>query len=161
MKWLSLILSILTFYLFCSDFLIKDSQLKQNKNLTKLSKFTPPETAVDKLEIEKKWHGLKEQRVAAANASLQPKLKVKPTVKAKVLPTLTIAGIKYQLLGIFKKNNKPFILLKTKNEKLKQVSQGTEISPGVILTSVSSDKITLTTTEKTIEFKLFERDNNV
>lgn len=161
MKWLSVILSMLTLYLFGSDFFINNSQNKKTKPVMELAMFIPPKAAVDKLEIEKQWHGLKEQRIAAAKAVLQPDLKAKPEIKAKVLPTLTIAGIKYQLLGIFKTGDNPFILLKTKSEQLKQVPQGTEISPGVILTSVSSDKITLTTTEKTIEFKLFERDNNV
>jgi hypothetical protein len=156
MKWLSIIFSVLTLYVLVTSLFSKDNVMSEDKALTVASAFTQPSEHASKLAIEVDWlidHEKLAEKRKAAQKKATKKTHRKPV---KIYPTLTVAGIDYQLLGIFKGESLPFILIKADKLPIKKVIQGSMLSPGVVLQEVLASKITLSNAGSTIEFKLFE-----
>jgi hypothetical protein len=159
MKWLSVIFSVITLYFLMSSLFIQENTMSEAKALAAVSTFTQPHKNMIKLAIEADWL-IDHEKIAAQKKAMDSntKAKAQETAKkpAKLYPTLSIAGVDYQLLGIFKSDDLPFILIKANKLPIMKVVQGTEVSPGIVLQRVQANKITLNNSGNTIEFKLFE-----
>lgn len=159
MKWLSTIFSVLTLYFLITSLFSKDNGVSEDKALTIASTFTQPSKNAAKLAIEVDWL-IDHEKLAAERKAKQKKVTKKtnktPKKPVKLYPTLSVAGIDYQLLGIFKGEKLPFILIKADKLPIKKVIQGSTLSPGVVLQEVLASKITLSNAGSIIEFKLFE-----
>lgn len=159
MKWLTISLSILTLYYLVNSLVSEDGSIIEDKKLSTISTFSQPNKNTLKLAIEADWlidHEKIAQEKKLKQAQANKKADVVTQKPVKLYPTLTIAGVDYQLLGIFKSNNLPFILIKANKLAIKKVVQGAEVSPGITLQQVLANKITLFSAGNTIEFKLFE-----
>lgn len=153
-------LILLSFFSFDSDNQIS----KNDKGIT--SKAIHEISMLDKnqLEIEKEWLALQ----ALSDLEKQKKILAKQPESNSNAKSLTIGGNDYNLLGIFIAQSESFILISPKliDEKTNQkanmmkILQGQEITAGITLGELTSDKITLKSTEGTFEFKLFERNSN-
>lgn len=163
MNYLAIGFSIITLYWLVADFLVFDATQKNNLEDQKIKAFVAPKEPLNELVIEKEWIRARlerdekeaKERIAQNNKQKPTKAKAKPTY-----PTLTVGGIDYRLMGIFKSKESTFILLKAPKNKVIKVIEGHEISPGIVLKKVSATKIILTRADETIEFKLFERNKN-
>lgn len=80
--------------------------------------------------------------------------------KKPPFPALTIGDKNYQLLGIFKQNQQPFILVKGADTDLVKLQEGDEFSDGITLQKITPSAIIILHGKKTIEFKLFERSDH-
>ncbi len=160
MKWLTVVLSTITLLVLLSELIVETSDAISNKEIAAVVSLLPLNQNAEKLAIEADWL-IDHAKIAAgkrAKAETKNNKNNKGVIKEAVpsYPTLNIAGVDYQLLGIFKSDNLPFILLKAKKESIKKIIQGNEISSGIILKEVSATKIILDRAGKSIEFKLFE-----
>lgn len=73
---------------------------------------------------------------------------------------LNIGDNSYHLLGIFKVDEREFILISTALGEIKKVSEGQNIDREVKLVSIKQASISLATALQTKEFKLFQRQND-
>lgn len=104
-------------------------------------------------EIEKDWR----EKQKAYLQQLANKNKPKPAEKPpKDTLTLMLNGKNYKIYGTFVSRDKPFALI-SDGKKLRQVPKGQEITEGVVLHRIESNKITLAQQGKLIEYKIFER----
>lgn len=154
MKYLAAFFSLVTVLVLFSA-LPTNSALNTNteKQFSVPNKINP---IVDKheLKVEKDW-------LAYLNEAEQPKVvtpKIEPT--PPLFPALTIGDKNYQLLGIFKQHQQPFILVKGVGTDLVKLQEGDEFSKGIILQKITPSAIIILQGDKTINFKLFERSDN-
>lgn len=85
--------------------------------------------------------------------------KVEPEKKSS-FPALTIGDKSYQLLGIFKQQQQPFILVKGVDTDLVKLQEGDELSDSITLQKITPSAIIILHGKKTIKFKLFERSDH-
>ncbi len=181
MNKLTVSLSFLTLLWLSVDlFGVADDEGKVANNKLS-SNFYPPNSLSDALlAIEERWLSLQNEADKAQAEILAAKNKVvEPEIDESKL--LSFDGKSYQLLGIFVTNTTPFILVKllkqagdiesnqdkkkksmqsTRKSGVIQIQKGQEISPGITLSELTSNKIVLRGKNKTYEFKLFERSSN-
>jgi len=165
MNWLSLLFSILTLYWLATDLFTSQSNVDKVKENKSVSAFITPALLEEDIEIEKQWLKAREEREKREAAELAAKQKADAEANKKqpippAYPTLKIGGIDYRLMGIFKSDSTPFILLKAPENSVVKVKLGEEIGKGIVLEQISANKITLKQESEIIEFKLFERNKN-
>ncbi|MDP4985450.1 hypothetical protein [Pseudoalteromonas tunicata] len=156
MKWLAAILSVFTI-------LSLFSAIKQNAtidvsstSILKVPESITPIKSQPDLNAEKKWLAyINEPKKLEEKAP-----EIKEEAKKSIFPTLTIDNVAYQLLGIFKQNQRPFILLKGSATELVKLQEGEELSSGVLLQKITPDAVIIAKGDETIKFKLFERSDN-
>jgi hypothetical protein len=143
------------------DLFVADDSNSKVQQQKVASIFIAPEKQQEELLIEKEWLIAREKR--AEREALLKQKKTNEVVVQTPQPNyaaLTIDGIDYKLLGIFKRKKNAFILLKAPKNKIIKVIEGQELSPGILLKTVSATQIILTRADEVIEFKLFERNKN-
>jgi hypothetical protein len=162
-----IICAITLLWLVLATFDNEKTEVKNNA-LKATELITPYELSKELLPVEEKWLLLQKnfdlaalEKLAAKNKGNQPNERL-----------LSIGDNNYRLIGVFLSDNEPFILIKqimtnqtAKNNTdssngLLKVMLGEEINSGTFLTHITSNSITLTTNDKTVEFKLFERRIN-
>lgn len=156
MKWFIAFLCMLTVFVLFDEVYV-DEQTSSDKDTNyDVPKNINPIVAQELLPVEKEWlEEFQEKQDVKKEATEQPQKK-----KESLLPTLNVGDKNYQLLGIFKQNKQPFILLKAADTELLELKEGDELSPDVVLKKISASYITLLKGEETIEFKLFERSDH-
>lgn len=159
MKWLSIIFSLITVMSLLNSINENDEIISSASNALRVPESINPIMELPELEVEKDWLAyLKEPVEAPKTEKVENEVKPKP-IKSP-FPTLMIGDQSYQLLGIFKQNKTPFILLKGANTDLVKLQKGDELSEGVSLLDITSSAITISQGAKTINFKLFELSGN-
>lgn len=161
MNYIAAAFSLITLYLLMIDLFVSDDLNSKKQQHKVASTFIEPEKQQKELLIEKEWLIAREKR--AEREALLKQQKTSEEVVQKPQPNyaaLTIDGIDYKLLGIFKRKTDAFILLKAPKNKTIKVIEGQELSPGILLKTVSATQIILTRADEVIEFKLFERNKN-
>jgi len=156
MKWLAAILSVLTVLGLFSSPDESDPLSSNTASILEVPKSINPIKEQPQLNAEKQW-------LAYINEPKEPEVKapeVKEDTKKSAFPTLTIDNVDYQLLGIFKQNQLPFILLKGAATELVKLQEGDELSKGVVLQTIAPDAVIIAKGDETIKFKLFERSDN-
>ncbi len=163
MRGLAIILSVLVLIYLTAGLFDSDAEVIAAKGLSPVSVFSPLAKNPSLLSIESAWLIKPGKRGgSSSNKKSKPLLPAKPPAKPeeKNVRILNIAGVDYQLLGIFKRDKRPFVLLKSAKSPVKKVTQGDEVITGVVLSHVSSDRIILTQSGKETIFKLFELTKN-
>lgn len=156
MKWLAAILSVLTVLGLFSSLDENAPPSSNTASILEVPKSINPIKEQPQLTAEKQW-------LAYINEPKEPEVKapeVQEDSKKSAFPTLTIDNVDYQLLGIFKQNQLPFILLKGAATELVKLQEGDELSKGVVLQTITPDAVIIAKGDETIKFKLFERSDN-
>lgn len=156
MKWLAAFFSLVTL-------LVLFNSLPQSNVINSESKneFSAPSKImllkkIPELKAEKDWLAYTKEPEKAE----EPTPKVEPVPQKSPYPTLTIGDKNYQLLGIFKQQQQPFILVKGAKTDLVKLKEGDEFSEGITLQKITASAIIILQGEKTIKFKLFERSDH-
>jgi len=172
MNKLAIAFSFITLVLLGADFFYSNEQdIKNGRSKASTEFYNPVVISKTPLAIEKHWLDLQKQaelarteKLAAKNNNGEPKID-----KTKLL---TVGDNSYQLLGIFVSENTPFILVKplepsntkqagnSSSSGIIKLLKGQELTPGIVLTQLTSNKIVLQGENETFEFKLFERSNH-
>jgi len=165
MKIIALILSTLTMSYLTVDYFIEQQSANQKiQSDVVVKSVIPMSIAKEQLAVEKSWFKLKLDRAKPVAPAV-----VKKPKKNDKKDILALGNDKYFLYGIFNaqsEKSKAFILVKSlesnssesTSEKtgLLKVMQGTELSAGIILKSVTTNTISFLRNGELIEFKLFE-----
>ena len=167
------VISFITLILLASEFFESGSQLsKANRDNVSQRLVEPITIANELLIVEKEWLALQAQAdLDKANKLLAKQNKNEVDNNDNTL--LKIGEGQYQLLGIFVNQDNPFILVKEVNKTAAKKQQkktspssvvkvllGEELSTGIVLTELTSDRIKLQGKDEIFEFKLFERASN-
>lgn len=107
------------------------------------------------LEIEKFW--FETQKIADELTNDLGKKKNVEETGRKDLFSFSLDGTEYKLVGTFLVSEKPFVVLKQKNDFIK-LFEGDELIPSYKLTQVQANIIAFSKDGKITEFKLFERN---
>ncbi|MBU2891940.1 hypothetical protein KO495_01225 [Colwellia sp. D2M02] len=172
MNKLTLVISMITLLWLSSDFWeYKSDDSTTDSDMATQVLHTPSELDNELLAVEEDWLAIQ----ASADLAEAEKLALKNVDVADPNENiLTIGDNSYNLLGIFMATDNPFILISLRNKsKVSRKSKlnhnhsntmkvllGQEITAGIVLSQLSSDKITLKGAKGTFEFKLFERNSN-
>jgi len=157
MKWFIGFLCLLTVYLLFDGLSLSEKSSADKKHKYTLPQSIDPVKEQRILPVEKEWLAyLQEQEEEKPIPEVQNEKNHKPPY-----PTITIGEKNYQLLGIFKKDKHPFVLLKAVNSELIELQEGATLSEGVVLKSITASAITLSQGDELIKFKLFERSDHV
>lgn len=156
MKWLAAFFSLITVLMLFNSLPQSNVINSEPKNeFTTPSKIMPLKK-IPELKAENDWLAYtKEPKKAEVSIP-----KVEPKPQKPPYPTLTIGDKNYQLLGIFKQNQQPFILVKGANTDLVKLKEGDAFSKGVTLEKITPSAVLILQGEKTIKFKLFERSDH-
>lgn len=176
MKVIAISASIITLLYLIYAFISQTSEIQLTENnIAELRSVTPVLTGETRLEVEKAWRQLKEERNKPKKPVVK-KEKKKPVINKDIF---SIGDKKYVLFGIFnaditkapkktkriKPDNQAFILIKSYDDKkqtkapkseLLKIIQGNELSPGIKLVALSSDSISFKHEDDIIKVKLFE-----
>ena len=156
MKWLAAILSVFTVLSLFRAIEQNDTISASITSMLKVPESINPIENQRELNAEKQWLAyINEPKKLEEKAP-----EIEKETKKPVFPTLTIDNVDYQLLGIFKQNQRPFILLKGSATELVKLQEGDEFSSGVLLQKITPDAVIIAKGDETIKFKLFERSNN-
>jgi len=156
MKWFISLLCVLTVYLLFDELSLSQQSAAEKQHEYKLPENIDPVKKQEILPVEKEWLAyLLEPEVKKPVPESQPEKTKKPPY-----PTLTVGGKNYQLLGIFKKDDQPFVLLKAVNSELIELKEGATLSENVVLQTITASAITLSQGDELIKFKLFERSDH-
>lgn len=166
--------SILTFVFLGLDLINDGSESTQRDNQSNQTELVEPSPVITELlKVEEEWLAL--QSEFDAKRAVDAERKNNSLTEVDKSKFIKVGEDNYQLLGIFVDDTAPFILLKpltasTKDKKatknverqsgIIKVFKGQELSPGIVLTELTSRTIILQGTDETFEFKLFERSNN-
>lgn len=155
MKYLAAFFSLVTVLnLFSAVSTNSEISINTEKQFSVPNKINPI-AKQSELNAEKDW-------LAYLNEVEQPKVvtaKIEPEINSP-FPALTIGDKNYQLLGIFKQFQQPFILVKGVDTDLVKLQEGDELSEGITLQKITPSAIVILYGDKTINFKLFERSDN-
>lgn len=156
MKWFIGFLCLLTVYSLYSDLPFSESSFTEKQQQYELYDNIDPVKKQQILPVEKEWLAyLNEPEVK------KPKSEKKPDkTKKSPYPTLSVGGKNYQLLGIFKNDKQPFVLLKAPNSELIELKEGATLTEGVTLQTIAASAITLMQGDELMKFKLFERSDH-
>lgn len=150
------VLCFLTVFFLFNEISLSEQSIIEKEHIYKLPDNIDPVKELPILPVEREWLAyLQESEVKKTEPEKQPK-----TTKKPPYPTLTIGEKNYQLLGIFKKGNQPFVLLKAVDSELIELTEGSTLSEGVVLQTITASAITLSQGDKLIKFKLFERSDH-
>jgi hypothetical protein len=158
MKWFIGFLCLLTVYLLFDGLSLSAHSSSDKKHKYTSSQSINPVKEQEILPVEKEWLAYlqeQEEEKPAPEAAKNNKVDKPP------YPTITIGEKNYQLLGIFKKDKHPFVLLKAVNSELIELQEGAALSEGVVLQAITASAITLSQGDELIKFKLFERSDHV
>ncbi|TMO04188.1 hypothetical protein [Pseudoalteromonas sp. S558] len=156
MKWLAAFFSLITVLMLFNSLPQSNVINSESKNEFSAPSKIMPLKKVPELKAEKDWLAYTKQPEKAEVPT--PKVELKP--KKPPYPTLTIGDKNYQLLGIFKQNQQPFILVKGANTDLVKLKEGDEFSEGITLQKITTSAVIILQGETTIKFKLFERSDH-
>ena len=156
MKWLAAFFSLVTLLVLFNS-LPQSNVINSGAN----NEFSVPSKIMllkktPELKAEKDWLAYKKEPEKAE----EPTPQVEPMPQKSPYPTLTIGDKNYQLLGIFKQQQQPFILVKGAKTDLVKLKEGDEFSEGVMLQKITPSAVIILQDEKTIKFKLFERSDH-
>ena len=157
MKYLTAILSLITVSILFNSLVVKNAINTDSVKTFNVPKKINPVAESVQLKSEKDWLAyVNEQK----KIELPTEKKIELEEKSSFFPTLKIGDENYQLLGIFKQNKQPFILLKGINTDLVKLQEGDELSKSITLKKITSSAIIILHGEETIKFKLFERSDH-
>ncbi|WKD22049.1 general secretion pathway protein GspB [Pseudoalteromonas sp. KG3] len=156
MKWFIGFLCILTVFTLFDELSLSEEVVTEKSHLYKLPNNIDPVKEQKILPVEEEWLAyLQETEVKTPEPEQKSTQAKKPPY-----PTLTVGDKNYQLLGILKKDNQPFILLKAPDSKLIELKEGATLSEGVVLQTIAASAIILSQGGELIKFKLFERSDH-
>lgn len=133
------------------DFFAEEAVNANTGKQTQVLELKVPSKVPSKLlNAEVKWRAIIDERK-------KPKAPEKDTSKKVDKSTLLLGDNNYRFMGVFKKDERSFVLLQTSKGKYIKLKEGEQLSSEITLESISNEQVTFKHLNNKITYKLFER----